>query len=229
MAAITVKRPRGEAMINILANGTAKYAARIAAVRIGARAAAFAGTLALGFAVYLTPAAAQSCKKTVDAINSSKITRQGYENQQKALQERIDKIEKGEQSYRQKIQAAECRPEGAAATDDKRMSCKVLLQVILEAGKIRDSLKRQIDGLKQMTTAAAGSEAKLIRVAKSDGCPPYATEKRKAKASASKKTAHKSSKRHVTARHPPPEGPPDEGGGPVIQFGVGGIGIGIGF
>ncbi len=226
-------------MINILPKSTAKYAARVAIVQTVAKAGAFAGALALGLAVAPLPALADSCAKIIGALDSLKTTRTDSETQQKALPERIGRIEKSSQAYQKKLQSGDCRPEGAAgdADGDKRASCKALLQVILSASKLRDSLKQRIATLNKMAADSNGDEDKLVQLAKADGCAPYATEKPKsvakqpaAEGSASrKKTAHSHHRRHATVHHRQPERHQGGGGRTVVHIGGGGIAIGIGF
>jgi hypothetical protein len=204
-----------------------------------ARAAAFAGALALGLAIASLPALADSCEKIVGAIDSMKAMRTDAESQQEALQKRIGRIDKSSQSYRQKLQSGKCRPEGAATDtqDDKRPSCKALLQFILSAGKLRDSLKQRINRLNKMTADSNGDQDKLVQMAKADGCPPYGSKPKSAEAEepapkAEKKAAHhRSRRRHVRAerRHPRRRSYERSGGGAVVHFGGGGVGIGFSF
>jgi hypothetical protein len=193
------------------------------------RALAFS-LLATGVIVLSTPAAAQICKETIDAINSAKTARADHESEQKLLLERIGKIEEGERAFRQQLQAGDCRPEGTAATDDKRPSCKVLLDAILTANKMRDSLKQQIDTLKRMAADAASDEQKLVQSAKAGGCPPYGEPQKKATAPVKKpkKATRKRRRPRTTVRRPrrQPRRPPPRGG-VTIQLGPGGIGMGF--
>ena len=177
------------------------------------------------------PAAAQSqyCKETIAAIDTAKTARVDHESEQKSLLEQIDQIDKGEGSFRQQLQSGDCRPEGTAAADDKRPSCKVLLDAILTANKIRDSLKRQIDTLKQMTADAASDEQKLVQLAKTGYCPPYGKEpekKAKAPAKKPKKAARKPRRQRTKVQKPPKEAHRPRSG-VIIQFGPGGIGMGF--
>jgi hypothetical protein len=218
---------------------------------VSARTMTLAVALTLGLMASSMAAFAQSCDKLIGTIDSTKTAKIAHETDQQALQQQIDKIDNSEQAFRQKLQSGDCRPEGAdtAATDDKRPSCKALLQVILDAAKIRDSLKRQIDTLKTMADDATGDEEKLVQLAKAGGCPPYASKQEAAttkdqKPGPDKKASKKSdgkqarSKRRSRGRYaneyrrrgaygPPPHGPPPPG--PMIGIGGGGIGIGVGF
>lgn len=192
------------------------------------RALAFS-LLAISMIVLSTPATAQYCKETIDAINSAKAARVDHESEQKLLLERIGKIDEGERSLRQQLQSGDCRPEGAATADDKRPSCKVLLDAILTANKMRDSLKQQVDMLKRMATNATNDEQRLVQLAKAGGCPPYGEPQKKATAPAKKpkKATRKRPRRRTTVRRPPREQrrPPPRSG-VIIQLGPGGIGMG---
>jgi len=193
------------------------------------RALAFS-LFAIGLIVSATPAAAQYCKETIDAIDSAKATRAAHESEQKSLLERIGKIEEGERTFRQQLQSGDCQPEGAAATDDKRPSCKVLLDAILTANKMRDSLKQQVDTLKQMATDAVNDEQKLVQLAKAGGCPPYGEPQKKATAPVKKpkKATRKPRRPRATVQRPPRERrPPPPRSGVTIQLGPGGIGMGF--
>jgi hypothetical protein len=59
--------------------------------------------LAIGLIFLSTPAVAQYCKETIDAINSAKAARTAHESEQKSLLEQIDRIDKGERSLRQQL------------------------------------------------------------------------------------------------------------------------------
>lgn len=236
-------------MRNILPQGGAKSTARAPTVQTVAKAAAFAGALGLTVAVVTPPAFADSCAKIIGTIDSTKVTRADAETQQKALREQIDKLDKGSQAYQQKLQSGDCRPEGAAGNDkdDKRPSCKALLQMVLSVGKLRESVERQIDALKKMAADSDGDQDKLVKMAKADGCPPYGSKPKSAEVEkpapkAERKAAHHPSHRrhvrvqrhHVRRRQLRAKQYPERqrydqhgGGGMVIHFGGGGIGIGF--
>lgn len=192
------------------------------------RALAFS-LLATGLIALSAPAAAQTqyCKETIDAINAAKTARVEHESEQKSVREQIGRIDTGEHSFRQKLQSGDCRPEGATAADDKRPSCKVLLDAILTANKMRDSLKRQINTLNRMAADAVNDEQKLVQLAKAGGCPPYGQPQKKATAPAKKpkKAARKPRRRRTTVRKPQRKPPPPRRG-VIIQLGPGGIGMG---
>lgn len=204
---------------------------RIAGVTATSPLRALAFSLAaIGVVVLSTPAAAQYCKETIDAIDSAKAARAAHETEQKSLLERIGKIDEGERALRQQLQSGDCQPEGAAATDDKRPSCKVLLDAILTANKMRDSLKEQVDTLKRMTADAESDEQKLVQLAKTGGCPPYGEPQKKATAPVKKpkKATRKRRRPRTTVRRPRREQRrPPRRGGVTIQLGPGGIGMGF--
>jgi hypothetical protein len=208
---------------------------------VGATVTRAAGTLtfclaAIWLAVTPAPAAGQTCEATIASIESVKTSRVDHESQQKSLQDQIDRIDQGEKMSRQKLQSGDCVTEGAAATapNDQRPSCKILLDMIMTAFKMRESLKDQIATLQSMATDAVGDEQKLVQIAKTGGCPPYATKTEAAKStpkarSTKKKAVRKSRRRRAVRSYEQP--PPGFNDGPrrggVIIIGPGGIGFGF--
>ena len=178
----------------------------------------------------------QSCKQTIEFLDAAKVAQISYDQEQKQVQPKIEEINRGEETLRQKLSAQQCRPMGGVADDSRQQlpTCDSLLNVILDAQKMRTALEGQIAELKKKITDAAAMEQKLVKQATLNGCPPYGkapAEKAAATKPAPKKTAQRSKPQPETRvrqdqNYSTTSAPRS---GPSIMFGRGGMGIGIGF
>jgi hypothetical protein len=191
---------------------------------------------AFGLACISNSAAAQvqSCTQTIESLNATKTAQVGYTHEQKQVLEKIEKLNKGEASFRQKLQTQQCRPTGAEDdAKEQQPSCEFLLKVILDAQKVRSAFEEQIADLQKKTTDAAGIEQNLVQQATLNGCPPYGTApERKATAPESKpkKAVQRSQTQPGTRAQRRDNDDPSAGGqrgGMSIQFGRGGFGVGF--
>jgi chromosome segregation ATPase len=198
-----------------------------------AKSAGIAMAIAFGFAMYSSPAAAQTCAQTIDFLNAAKTARTGYEFERTAVQERIVKLEQGAELFRKQLESGDCRSADAKAdAKDSRPMCESLLKIVMEAKKGRASLESQLDELKQKSTEATETEQKLVKHATTEGCPPYGTKSTATEAPAkaqepAKQPVQKPRRPRATAQQQQPE-PSAPRSGVVIQFGRGG-GVGFGF
>ncbi len=176
----------------------------------------------------------QSCKQTIEYLDSAKVAQTSYDQEQKQVQARIEEIDKGTEALRQKLSTQQCRPSGAAADDAKQQlpTCDAMLKVILDAQKARTALEAQVADLRKKTTDAAAMEQNLVKQATLGGCPPYGkapVQKAAAPKPAPKKAAQRP--RSQPAARAQPEQTYGTAGaprsGPTIMFGGGGIGIGF--
>ena len=176
----------------------------------------------------------QSCKQTIEYLDSAKVAQTSYDQEQKQVQARIAEIDKGTEALRQKLSTQQCRPSGSAADDAKQQlpTCDAMLKVVLDAQKARTALEAQLADLKKKTTDAATMEQSLVKKATLNGCPPYGkapTQKAAAPKPAQKKTAQRPKSQPATRAQPEQNygtaGAPRSG--PTIMFGGGGVGIGF--
>jgi hypothetical protein len=176
----------------------------------------------------------QSCKQTVEYLDSAKVAQTSYTQEQKQVQARIEETDKSTEALRQKLSTQQCRPTGGAADEAKQQlpACDALLKVILDAQKARTALEVQLADLKKKTTDAATMEQSLVKQATLNGCPPYGkapAQKAAASKPAPKKTAQRP-KAQPAARAQPEQNYGTASAprsGPTIMFGGGGIGIGF--
>jgi hypothetical protein len=179
-----------------------------------------------------TAARGRSCTQIIEFLNAAKTAQAGYDQEQKQIQAKIEKLNKGEEAARMKLQTQQCRPTGAKDdANQNQQSCETLLNMILEVPKTRSAADEVIAGLQKKTIDAAEVEKNLIKQAKLDGCAPYGSSPERGETAPEpkpKRTVQRSHPQSSTRvmRDPAPRGPVMA---PVIGMGRGGFGIGVGF